>query len=158
VGDYLKGNWHDPDTGGYFDTTYDRAMQGLSLRRNYLDSVGQDGEGQSDDDAAPNLLAATRQQEMKAAPAVDQTQGKKVLKARTYTPLDLPGPETPFEIAHFKREFLDEVQRQEETDPVYTSQWQKLHENYSTWDAIKDYYRFTVDEAIEYYRKTFMEQ
>ncbi|MGD0232653.1 MAG: hypothetical protein ABSC19_20255, partial [Syntrophorhabdales bacterium] len=36
VGTYLKGNWHDPDTGGYFDTTYDRAMQGLSLRKDYL--------------------------------------------------------------------------------------------------------------------------
>ena len=47
VGDYLKGNWHDPDIGGYFDTTYDRAMQGLSLRRDYLDSLGQEGEEES---------------------------------------------------------------------------------------------------------------
>jgi hypothetical protein len=37
VGDYLNHNWHDPNTGGYFDTNYDRAMQGLSLRKDYLD-------------------------------------------------------------------------------------------------------------------------
>jgi hypothetical protein len=48
VGTYLKGNWHDPDTGGYFDTTYDRAMQGLSLRKDYLSPPGQEEEGQSD--------------------------------------------------------------------------------------------------------------
>ncbi len=33
VGDYLKGNWHDPNVGGYFDTTYDRAMQALKIRK-----------------------------------------------------------------------------------------------------------------------------
>ena len=33
VGDYLRGNWHKPDIGGYFDVTYDRAKQGLSIRK-----------------------------------------------------------------------------------------------------------------------------
>jgi hypothetical protein len=32
VGDYLKENWHTPDIGGYFDVTYDRAMQALKIR------------------------------------------------------------------------------------------------------------------------------
>ena len=54
VGDYLKGNWHDPDIGGYFDTTYDRAMQGLSLRRNYLNSLGEQEGGQADESGRNN--------------------------------------------------------------------------------------------------------
>ncbi len=33
VGNYLKGNWYKPDIGGYFDVTYDRAKQGLSIRK-----------------------------------------------------------------------------------------------------------------------------
>ena len=33
VGGYLKENWHKPDLGGYFDTTYDRANQALKMRK-----------------------------------------------------------------------------------------------------------------------------
>lgn len=33
VGDYLKENWFKSDIGGYFDVAYDRAKQGLSLRK-----------------------------------------------------------------------------------------------------------------------------
>ena len=98
VGDYLKGKWHDPDMGGYFDTTYDRAMQGLKIRKN--------GEEQNmvwrltstsplDDSAGvgPDLLAGTAQQEVKTPLGVDQTRPQDIVEARNHTILDWPGPE-----------------------------------------------------------------
>jgi len=94
-------------------------------------------------------------EEVKASLVVDQ-QG--ILEARTYTPLDLPGPETPFEIYHFDQEFLNQVQIQEQTDSVYSGQWKMLYNNYHFWDAIRDYYRFDVNEAIQHYRNSFMSQ
>jgi len=33
VGAFLKENWKNPNIGGYFDTTYSRALQGLELRK-----------------------------------------------------------------------------------------------------------------------------
>ena len=58
VGLYLNRNWRYPDTGGYFDTTYDRAMQGLSLRKNYLDAVAQQEDERSDGSGGNNGASA----------------------------------------------------------------------------------------------------
>jgi hypothetical protein len=33
VGRYLNENWHNPNIGGYFDTTYDRAIQAMKMRK-----------------------------------------------------------------------------------------------------------------------------
>jgi hypothetical protein len=33
VGKYLNDKWHDPNIGGYFEPNYDRAMQGLKIRK-----------------------------------------------------------------------------------------------------------------------------
>ena len=75
--------------------------------------------------------------------------------ARDYTILDWPGPETPFEIYYFRKKFLEQVKIQQQTDPTYKDQWERLYTNYSIRNAIVDYYRFDVQEAIEHYRRSF---
>ena len=78
---------------------------------------------------------------------------------RNYTILDVPEPVvTPFEIYHFKHQFLDEVAKKKVLDPTAADLWYKLSKDYSYGDAAIDFYRFDVNEAIEHYKKKFDEE
>ena len=78
---------------------------------------------------------------------------------RNYTILDVPEPIViPFEIYHFKHQFLDEVAKHKVLDTTNADQWDKLSKDYSYGDAAIDFYRFDVNEAIEHYKKKFDEE